>query len=80
MFAKNPKQAKYQLLINKREKRGSKRFNDFKAFIEYSVDMNDIFKNTEQYNLNKNCKISIMFDDVKTDMFCNKKIYPIVTE
>ena len=80
LFAKNPKQAKYQLLINKREKTGSKRFNDFKAFIEYSVDMNDIFKNTEQYNLNKNCKISIMFDDVKTDMFCNKKIYPIVTE
>ena len=42
--------------------------------------MNDIFKNTEEYNLNKNCKISIMFDDVKTDMFSNKKIYPIVTE
>ena len=25
LFAKNPKKAKYQLLINKREKRGSKR-------------------------------------------------------
>ena len=80
LFAKNPKKAKYQLLINKLEKRGSKHFNDFKAFVEYSNDMNDIFKNTEEYNLNKNCKISIMFDDVKTDMFSNKKIYPIVTE
>ena len=34
--------AKYQYLINKREKVGLNRFNDPKAFIEYSNDMQDI--------------------------------------
>ena len=36
LYAKDPCEAKYQLLINKRESTGSKHFNDSKAFIEYS--------------------------------------------
>ena len=28
-------------------------FNDFKAFVEYSNDMDDIYKNIEEYNPNK---------------------------
>ena len=36
LYAKDPYEAKYQYLINIREKVRLKRFNDPKAFIEYS--------------------------------------------
>ena len=42
------------MLINKRENTGLKYFNDSQAFIEYSNDMDDIYKNIEKYNSNKN--------------------------
>ena len=37
LYVKNPYEAKYQMLISKRERIGLKRFNDYKAFIEYWV-------------------------------------------
>ena len=55
LYTKDPYEAKYQFLINKRESTGLKHFNDFKAFIEYSNDVDDIYKNIE-YNPNKNIK------------------------
>ena len=45
--AKNPYETKYQYLINKREKVGLNHFNDPKAFMEYSNDTQDVYKNTE---------------------------------
>ena len=39
LYAKDPYEAKYQFLINKREGAGLKRFNDPKVFIGYSNDM-----------------------------------------
>ena len=42
LYAKDPYEAKYQFLINKRESTGLKHFNDPKAFIEYSNDMQDV--------------------------------------
>ena len=45
------------MLIHKRESAGSKHLNDCKAFIEYSNDMDDIYKNVEEYNPNKKRKI-----------------------
>ena len=42
MYAKDPYGANDQLLNNKRESIGIKHFNDSKAFIEYSNDMDDI--------------------------------------
>ena len=71
---------KYQLLINKRESIGSKYFNDLKAFTEYSNDMDDIYKNIEEYNPGKKRKLLIVFDDMIADMLSNKKLNPIVTE
>ena len=53
LYAKDPYVTKYQLLINKRESKGLKFFNDSKFFIEYLIDMDDIYKNFEQYNPNK---------------------------
>ena len=71
---------KYQYLINKREKVGLNHFNDPKAFMEYSNDMQDVHKNIEYYNPIKKCKILIVFDDMIADMINNNKLNPIVTE
>ena len=79
-YAKVPYEAKYQFLINKRESTGFKHFNDSKTFIEHSNDMDDIYKNIEEYNQNKKRKILIVFDDMITDMLSNEKLNPIVTE
>ena len=67
------------MLINKRDSTGLKYFNDSKAFIEYSNDMNDIYKNIEDYNPNKKRNLSIVFDDIIVDMLSNKKLNLIVT-
>ena len=50
LYAKDPYEANYQLLINERESTGLNHLNDSKAFIEYSNDMGDIYKNIEEYN------------------------------
>ena len=42
--------------------------------------MDDIYKNLEDYNPNRQRKMLILFDDIIADMFRNKKINPIVTE
>ena len=42
--------------------------------------MDDIYKNTEEYNLHKKHKILIVFDDMIADMFSNEQLNPIVTE
>ena len=42
--------------------------------------MDDIYKNIEDYNLNKKRKILIVSDDVIADMLSSKKLNPIVTE
>ena len=47
------KDSKDQYLINKREKVGLDHIDHLKAFMEYSNDMQDFFKNIENYNPNK---------------------------
>ena len=74
LYAKDLYEAKYQLLINKRESTGLKHFSDFKAFIEYSNNVDDIFNNIEEGNPNKKCKILIIFDDMIADMLTNKTL------
>ena len=80
LYAKDPYEAKYQFLINKRESTGLKHFNDPKAFIEYSNEMQDVYKNINEYNVDKERKILIVFDDVIAEMINNKKLNSIVTE
>ena len=48
LYVKDPYGAKYQYLIKKREKVGLDHFKDPKAFIDYSNDMQDIYKNIEE--------------------------------
>ena len=80
LYAKDPYEAKYQFLINKRESTELKHLNDSKAFIEYSNDMDDSYKNIEEHNPNKKRKILIVFDDMIADMLSSKKLNLIVTE
>ena len=79
LYTKDPYQSKYQYLINKREGVGINHFNDHKAFIEYSNDMQDVYKNIDDYNPDKENKILIVFDDMIADMIHNKKLNSIVT-
>ena len=80
LYAKGPYEAKYQFLINKREITALKHFNDPKAFIEYSHDMQDIYKNIDECNPGKRREICIVFDDMIADMTNNRKLNFLVTE
>ena len=64
----NQQKTKYRLKVIK----------SYKSF----YDMDDIYKNIEEYNLNKKRKILIVFGDIIADMLGNKSIglNPIVTE
>ena len=80
LYAKDPYETKYQYLINKRKKVGLDHFDDPKAFMEYSNDMQDVYKNIEDYNPIKKCKVLIVFDDMIADMINNKKLNPVVSK
>ena len=78
LYAKDPYETKYQYLINKREKVGLDHFDDPKAFMEYSNDMQDVYKNIEDYNPIKKRKVLIVFDDMIADMINNNKLNPVL--
>ena len=80
MYAKDPYEAKYQYLIDKRESVGINHFSDPKAFIEYSNIMRNVYKNINYYSHYKESKKLIVFDDMIADMINNKKLNSIVTE
>ena len=56
LYPKDPYEAKYQLLIKKRKGANLRHCNGFEAFIEYSSNMDDVYKNIEEYNLGKEFK------------------------
>ena len=80
LYAEDPYEAKYQYVITKRESVGINHFNDSKAFIKYSNDMCNVYKNINHYNPDKQSKILKVFDDMIADMIQNKKLNSIVTE
>ena len=80
LYAKDPYEAKYQYLINKREGVGIDHFNDPKVFIEYSNDISDVYKNIDEYSSDKEHKILIVLYDMIADMIHNKKLNSIVIE
>ena len=48
--------------------------------MEYSNDMQYVYKNIEGYNPGEKRKILILFDDMIVDMINNKKFNPVVTD
>ena len=53
---------------------GISHFSDPKAFIKYSDDMHDVYKNISYYNPDKENQILIVSDDMIADMIHNKKL------
>ena len=80
LYAKDLYEAKYQYLINIREKVGIDHHNDPGAYTEYSNDMHDVYKNIGEYNLDPENKNLIVFDDMIGDMISNTRLNSIVTE
>ena len=81
LYAKDPyEDPNYQFLINEQKSSGLTHFNGSKTFIEYSSNIDNVYKNFEEHNPNKKCKILIVFDDMIADMLSNKKLNSIVTE
>ena len=80
LYAKDPYEEKYQYLINKREKVGLNHYDDPKAFIEYSNDMQDVSKNIDEYNIDREHKILIVLADMIADMINKKQLNSIVTD
>ena len=76
-YAKDPYEAKYQYLINEREKVGLKHYDDPKPFNEYSNETQDVYENIEEYNVGQKRKVLIAFDDMIADMINKKKLNPI---
>ena len=77
LYAKDLYEETYQFLINKKESKGLKHFNNPKPFIKYLNDVQGIYKilkNTIQVKR----KILIAFDDMITDMINNKKPNSVV--
>ena len=80
LYTKDPYEAKYRYLINKREKVELDHFKDPKVCIEYSNYRQDVCRNIEDYNPGKKRKMLIVFDYMIADMINNKKLNPVVTE
>ena len=62
LFTKDPYELKYQMLIENCHEIGFKYLKDPKVFIEYSSDMNDAYKNTNEYNPQKKRNVLIVYD------------------
>ena len=73
LYAEDLYVAKYQLLINECES-VMKHCNDPKAFIEHSNDMDNKYRNIDDYNSNTKWKILILFDDMIADKLNNKNL------
>ena len=78
IYAKDPYETKYQLLISEGGSTGLKYLNHLKSFMEYSNDMDDFYKKNEEYNTSKIRKVLIFFDDMIANMLSNKNINPII--
>ena len=80
LYAKDLYEAKYQYLINIREKVGLDNYDNLEAFIQYLNDMQNVYKNVDEYNIDEERKILIVFYDMIAHMINNKKLNSIVTE
>ena len=61
LYAKDSCKAQYQFLFNKRESTRLKHLNNSKGFIKYLNNMDDIYKNIEEYNSNKKSRLLIAY-------------------
>ena len=80
LYAKDLSEPEYEFLIKKRKNIGIKYLNDSNAFIECSNIMNEVYKNNDDYNPNRQRKIVILFDDMIADIMTNKIFRAIIKD
>ena len=80
LYAKDLEEPKYQFLIKKHQDVGIKILNDTSAFIEHSNTMDDVYNNTDDYNVKRKRKFLIVFDYMIADIMTNKKFQAIIKE
>ena len=80
LYAKDIHEPKYEYLNNRIEKAGIKNLNDPKAFIECSVDMDDVLDDINNSNKNRDKKVLIVFDDMIADIEHNEKFKKTIKE
>ena len=80
LHAKDLSEAKYQFLIKKRESNKIKYLNNSNVFIQCSYTMNDVYKNSDDYNPSRKRKVLIVFDDMIAGIMTNKKFQAIIKE
>ena len=73
-YVKDSFESKFWLLINEREKVGTEKLKNPKAFIDYSQTIDDVYENLDDYNLTKKRRVLIVFDGIIVDMESNKKL------
>ena len=78
LYTRGAYKAKYEFQISKKYTGLKHLYSE--ACIEYSSDMDDIYKNIEEYNPNRTHKTLIVFDDLIANMVNSQKINLIVTE
>ena len=78
LYVKDLFEPKYQYIINKTESVGINQFKDPKAFIKYSNEMHDVYKNIDDSNPDKENKILIVFYNMIADMIHNKELNGII--
>ena len=78
LYVKDLFEPKYQYIINKTESVGINQFKDPKAFIKYSNEMHDVYKNIDDSNPDKENKILIVFYNMIADKIHNKKLNGII--
>ena len=47
---------------------------NLKTLIKYSNNMQDVYKNIEEYNSGRKCNVLILFNDMITDIISNKNL------
>ena len=78
LYARGAYKAKYEFQINKKNTSLKHLYSG--ACIEYSSDLDDIYKNIEGFNPNRRHKTLTGFDDLIAIMVSSQKINLIVTE
>ena len=67
-------------MIKKSKNAGTEHLNNSSAFNECSNTMENVYENIDDYNLSRERKILIVFDDMIVDIMSNKKIQTVIKE
>ena len=80
MYARDLNEPKYEYLIKKHDNIGIKHLNGPNPLIECSNTMDDVYKNTDDYNPSRKRKKLIVFDDMIANIMKKSRFQAIIKE